>query len=104
LAWRRQNPALRADGIRFIDAPDSALAFVQERGKERVLVAFNLSGDPASIPIPSNVTPLTGHGFPAALSQRKIKLPPFGAFFGRLETDSVARARVKIVMKLPRVW
>jgi alpha-glucosidase len=85
LAWRRQHPALRAGSIRFIDVPHNALAFVREHEKEAVLAAFNLSGNPASIPTSSNVTPLAGHGFTEALSQGEIKLPPYGAFFGRME-------------------
>ena len=82
-----RHPALRAGSIRFIDAPDNALAFVREHEKERILAAFNLSADPASIPLPSGstVSSLAGHGFTENLSERQIQLPPYGAFFGSMK-------------------
>jgi alpha-glucosidase len=85
LAWRRQHDALRAGSIRFVDAPDSVIAFVREYQKQCILAAFNLSPDPTSIPVPSNVRSLTGHGFTEAFSQGQIALPPYGAFFGSME-------------------
>jgi alpha-glucosidase len=85
LTWRRQHPALRAGSIRFVDAPDNILAFVRKHEKESLLAAFNLSGDSASISIPSHVTPLAVHGFTGVLSQREIQLPPYDAFFGKIE-------------------
>jgi alpha-glucosidase len=85
LAWRRQHDALRAGSIRFVDAPDIVIAFVREYQEQRILAAFNLSPDPTSIPVPSNVRSLTGHGFTEAFSQGQIALPPYGAFFGTME-------------------
>ena len=84
MAWRRQHPALRAGSIRFIETPGNALAFVRELGTESILAAFNLAPEPASIETPSDstITPLDGHGFTETISEGKIQLPPYGAFYG----------------------
>ncbi len=84
VAWRRQHPALRAGSIRFIETQGNALAFVRELGTESILAAFNLAPEPASIETPSDstITPLDGHGFTETISEGKIQLPPYGAFYG----------------------
>jgi alpha-glucosidase len=85
LAWRREHPALRAGDIRFVDAPHNSLAFLRKYENENILAAFNLAAEPASIlpPPHSTVTPLEGHGFTETISEGKIHLPPYGAFFAR---------------------
>ncbi|MGA7216252.1 MAG: alpha-glucosidase family protein [Terrimicrobiaceae bacterium] len=87
LAWRREHPALRSGDIRFVDTPESTLAFVREDGRERILAAFNLSSIPALIPLsPSfTLTALRGHGFTETLHEDQIQLPPYGAFFGAVK-------------------
>ena len=82
LAWRRQHPALVTGGIRFHDAPEAIVAFTRDHETESLLTAFNLSGATASLSIPWDVTPLAGHGFTGTLSELKVTLPPYGAFFG----------------------
>jgi alpha-glucosidase len=84
VAWRRQHPALRAGSIRFVQTPGNTLAFHRELGTERILAAFNLAADPASIEPPSGstITPLDGHGFTQTISEGRIYLPPYGAFYG----------------------
>jgi alpha-glucosidase len=73
--------------IRFIDAPEKTLLLVREHEQECILGAFNLSGESVTAPLPANsrAEPLAGHGFLSSLSASGIALPPYGAFFGRLE-------------------
>jgi alpha-glucosidase len=87
LPWRRQHAALRVGSIRFIDAPEKTLLLVREHEQECILGAFNLSGESVTAPLPANsrAEPLAGHGFQSSLSASGIALPPYGAFFGRLE-------------------
>src|SRR5882672_8421121 len=87
LVWRRQQAALQKGSIKFIDAPQNALALVREHGPERVLAIFNLSADPLAVAIPRGweVVPLTGHGFAAARREAQIELPAYGAFFGSVK-------------------
>jgi alpha-glucosidase len=84
VAWRRQHPALRAGSIRFLQTPGNTLAFHRELGTDRILAAFNLAANPASIEPPSDstITPLGGHGFTQTISEGRIQLPPYGAFYG----------------------
>jgi alpha-glucosidase len=83
LVWRRQHPALKRGSIRFVDAPDNAIAFVREHEDESILAAFNFSREPVSLPSSLKVTPLSGHGFTGRWSQRQIDLGPYDAFFGK---------------------
>jgi alpha-glucosidase len=86
VAWRREHLALRTGSIRFVDAPDNVLAFLREHENESILAAFNLSASSGSLSIPSDVTPLSGHGFNGGSSQREIQLRPYDAFFGRTKS------------------
>ncbi len=86
LAWRRQHPGLKRGSIRFVDAPDNAIAFVREHEDESILAAFNFSREPVSLPSNLKVTPLSGHGFTGGLSPGKIELGPYDAFFGNTKT------------------
>jgi alpha-glucosidase len=82
LAWRKEHPALVTGGIRFLDAPEAIVAFTRDHEAESLLTAFNLSGAITSLSIPWDVTALGGHGFAGTLSERKVTLPAYGAFFG----------------------
>ncbi len=84
LRWRKQHDALVRGGMRFLDAPDPVLALVREHAREIVLCAFNLGPDGVSWGAPARVEPLTGHGFASELQDGEIRLPGYGAFFGRL--------------------
>jgi alpha-glucosidase len=86
VAWRREHPALRTGSIRFVDAPENVLAFLRQHENESILAAFNLSANSGSLSIPSDVTPLSGHGFSGRSSQREIQLRPYDAFFGRTKS------------------
>ncbi len=86
LAWRKQHPALRIGGIRFIDAAADVLAFWRESDDERLLVALNLGEGAAELLSPdvARVEPLDGHGFESQRDGERLILPAYGAFFGRL--------------------
>ena len=49
-----------------------------------VVAGFNLAPDPASIETAFDwtITPIDGHGFSETLSEGRIPLPPYGAFYG----------------------
>jgi len=87
LGWRRHHPALQRGRIEFIDAPQNGLALLREHEQEKILAAFNLSAEPLAIAVPRGweLTPLSGHGFGAALVEARVELPAYAAFFGSVK-------------------
>src|SRR5690606_28447562 len=59
LRWRRGQSALVHGRIRFIDAPAPLLAFVRESETQRVVAAFNLSSEPATLHLPPELRAAT---------------------------------------------
>jgi glycosidase len=52
IAWRNELPGLQSGAIgEFAGAPETVAAYVRGEGKDRVLVAVNLSGQPAAVPL-----------------------------------------------------
>ena len=53
-------------------------------GPSFVLAAFNLTGSPQAFgwPDADQAEALAGHGLPGEAQGRRIKLPPYGAWFG----------------------
>jgi len=87
MAWRKTQPALRWGSIRFIDTPEPVLAFTRQHGEETVLVAFNLSKQDVSLPLPGagTATAIEGHGLAqGTLSNDVLTLPGHGALFARV--------------------
>lgn len=87
MAWRKTQPALRWGSIRFIDTPEPVLAFTRQHGEETVLVAFNLSKQEVSLPLPGagTATAIEGHGLAqGTLSNDVLTLPGHGALFARV--------------------
>lgn len=84
LAWRREQPALRAGGLRFVAAPPHILAFERFLDGQRIFCAFNLQGVEVEAAFPEALTgaALDGHGFGSVRSGGTLSLPPYGAFFG----------------------
>ena len=73
LHWRRGEPAMREGGLRFLDAPEPILAFLREKGGERLLCLFNLC------PQPQQLTPdMLGNGAPAPFD-KPVRLRGFEA-------------------------
>jgi alpha-glucosidase len=87
LHWRRTQPALVLGDIRFLDAPEPVLAFVRERGGERLLVVFNLSHDAVAWKLPHGLSPLpieTPGAVAGRIEAGSIAMPPHGALFARV--------------------
>jgi alpha-glucosidase len=87
MAWRKTQPALRWGSIRFIDTPEPVLAFTRQHGDDTLLVAFNLSREPVTLPLPGigASTAIDGHGLAqGSLANEVLTLPGHGALFARL--------------------
>lgn len=88
LRWRRQHPALRHGGIRFIDSPDDTLCFIRDHAGKALLACFNFSSQACLVPLPDlgRLQELSGHGFAACgLSAGRVEIPSLGAFFADLQ-------------------
>jgi alpha-glucosidase len=88
LRWRRTQPALGQGSIRFLDTAEPILAFVRECERQKLLVAFNLSGREASWSMPAGtraqtiVAPGIANG---RIEGDELLLPAHGAFYATLE-------------------
>ena len=79
LHWRKAQPALVQGAIRFVDAPAQVLAFERSHEGQRLLLAFNLSGEACDWPLPLTGVPLAVPGPVAAtLDGDVLRLPPRG--------------------------
>jgi len=72
LALRRSHAALSAGGIVLGEPDDRVLAYERTGGGERILVALNLSAEPAALPLPA------GAGVAAVLASTHAPSPPDG--------------------------
>ncbi len=90
LAWRRRQPALRRGDIRFFDSPGESLVFSRRHPGQNLIACFNLDASPVTIELPDlgAINPFDDAGFGAELEANRVKLAPYGAFFG--ETGSQA--------------
>jgi alpha-glucosidase len=52
IAWRKRQPALLTGDIRFLDAPETVLAFERAADGQCLLLAFNFASAPARVPLP----------------------------------------------------
>ena len=80
-AARHDHPALREGSLTFLQG---ALAFVREGGGVKIVGFFNLGAGTVNFDLPGDVTPLDVGTGRASLSERRLPLGPFSAFFGRL--------------------
>ena len=79
-----QQPLLITGDIEFLAATDSVLAFRRFDASGRMLVAFNLSAEPASVALPGlTVTrAIGGHGLPeGSFASATLTLPGHGVAF-----------------------
>ena len=89
LKWRREQECLRKGEIRFIDAPDTVLAFERSLGSERLVCCFNLSDEVVSLEM-NGVLLVEGHGFDLPeVEDGKLILAPYAAVFGKAEGEGV---------------
>jgi alpha-glucosidase len=85
LAWRKGSEALRRGTIHFYQTPEPVLALRRETRSERILAVFNLSPEPIQYNLPASAESLEGHGLsPTRLDGRRLHLPAWGGFFGRM--------------------
>ena len=86
LAWRRTQSTLVAGDIEFLDAPASCLVFVRRQDGHSILVAFNLSDAPASVPLadgsPAHGIDIPGFACAGRVQGGHLELPARGVFFG----------------------
>lgn len=74
--------------IRFIDAPEPVIAFVRSGGGEEVLAAFNLGGNRRRWRRRAGGGSVRPWAYRHP-GRRRIRLPGYGAFLGRLSgTDN----------------
>ena len=88
MAWRKQHPALQWGDIQFIEASGGLLVFTRASGGERLLVAFNLSGQAASLELPmaQGARPMAGHGLPEGrIASPGLQMPGHSVLFAALD-------------------
>ncbi|KAF1710388.1 alpha-glucosidase [Pseudoxanthomonas kalamensis DSM 18571] len=87
LHWRRTQPALCEGRTRFLDSDEPVLAFLRELEGEAMLVAFNLSPQPAEWTLPQGlqVVAENGHGLLSGeVVDGRLRLPGRGAYYARV--------------------
>jgi alpha-glucosidase len=87
LAWRRTQPALLWGQMHFLYHDESLLVFERRLPEQALLVAFNLSDQPANVDLPAahGATAIPGHGLPAGtIEGTRIVVPAYGAAYARL--------------------
>ena len=85
LAWRGQEAALRRGAMTFHDAPDNVLAFSRSLEDEAICCVFNLGAEERRVPISGGVCgrALEGHGYGCPEEGGSLRLPAWGAWFGK---------------------
>lgn len=87
LAFRRENPALFDGDLTFLETQADLLAFVREKGEERLLFVFNLTREAQDFLLPAQFVqckPLPLPGFAPPLEQNVVRLDALDAFCARL--------------------
>jgi alpha-glucosidase len=98
IRWRQALPQLTRGDIVFFDTPDNLLALRRDLdGHPSVLAVFNLSAAPqrTTWPQAAEAVPLAGHGLAGKADGAEIILPPYGAWFGTVDTPDAARSQAK---------
>ena len=87
LRWRKTQAALMLGDIRFLDADEPVLMFTRTHDGETVLAAFNLGGDPISVPAPQTLH-LTQTDCPGPRNGRieagRMVLPAYALIYARV--------------------
>ncbi|MFN3461438.1 MAG: alpha-glucosidase, partial [Oceanibaculum sp.] len=87
LRWRKAQAPLILGGIDFLTTEPDLVAFTRTLGEEKLLAAFNLDGQERSLAFSGDIREiLDTHGLPQGeVTDGRINLPPFGAFFALVE-------------------
>ncbi len=84
LAWRRNQPALIAGDIEFMDLEEPVLGFIRRSSEQTLIALFNLSNNPVTVtlPQPTDAAPIEFQSIATGrLDNGKVSLPPYGCFF-----------------------
>lgn len=98
LAFRKSHAALHDGDMEFIDSNQDLLAFVREKGDERLLFVFNLTRTPTEFILPAEMgigEALAMPGFEAAVGRGPIMLAPLDGFCARVYSAASSDERVK---------
>jgi alpha-glucosidase len=89
LKWRRGQPALMQGDLQLLSEHPQVLAYVREGGGQRLLCAFNLSAEPATLQLAAArrvADVLADSGARGArVSGATLSVEPWGVLFARLE-------------------
>ncbi|AMC99579.1 alpha-glucosidase family protein [Halomonas chromatireducens] len=82
LTLRTAHPALFDGDLTLVDVEEALLGFIREKGNERILCVFNLTGQAHEARLPLAVgRSLEGHGFTHERDGEILCLPPYQAAF-----------------------
>ena len=87
LQWRRGQPALTQGNLTLLPKHEQVVAYVRAHGNERVLCAFNMSANAATLALAGDTVAavLTDSGATGAAAQgATITFEPYGVLFARL--------------------
>ena len=91
LHWRKTQPALLHGSLSLGPAHPQVLTLLREHDGQRLLCAFNFSGQPAELALPQAAGPVlpldpTGGQAPASASLQagRLQMAPWGWLFARL--------------------
>jgi alpha-glucosidase len=87
LEFRKTYPALVDGSMEFVGSNQDLLAFVREKGDEKLLFVFNLTREPAEFQLPVGMVlgaPLSMPGFKAVASIKTVQLDALDAFCARI--------------------
>ncbi|PMR68973.1 alpha-glucosidase family protein [Halomonas heilongjiangensis] len=89
LALRTAHPALFDGDLSLVDVGEALLGFVRQKGEERILCVFNLTGQAQQTRLPLTVDrALDGHGFTHERDGETLRLPPYQAAYFTVEPHS----------------
>lgn len=99
LRWRKAHPALIAGGIRPLTVPAPFLAFERSSDAQRLVLVFNFSAEPATMPVGAlpGCRPLDGHGFGGRVEGGTLALPGHGVFFGMATEATACRLKASSI-------
>lgn len=85
LAWRRTQPTLQHGDIRFLDSAEPVLLFERMLADETLLLAFNLSAEAVSHPLPAGTWQQLDVPGPDAgrVEGTELRLPPRAVYCAR---------------------
>ncbi|HEX2112991.1 MAG TPA: alpha-glucosidase family protein [Alphaproteobacteria bacterium] len=94
LHWRKSHAALRTGDLRIVPTPAPFVAFERFNYEQRLLVALNFSGAPATLSLTGigDVQPIDALGGASSPADGNLTLPGWGVFLGALPAASSGRS------------